>query len=321
MGLAASALFLWLAARDVDVDVVWEALRDSQYVWLIPALALLALAVALRALRWQLLFDPRTRPPFGAVTRAMLVGLLFNSVLPARAGEAARIVVLHQEVRTSRVEALGTAVTERLYDVVTLLVLLFAATPFLPEVSWLRRAAVLALVLTALIAVAVLVVDRYGIRAVRFVLRPLTRLSRVSDEHVERAAANLVLGLAALHRPRLALPAFGLTFLSWLVIAGSFWCVLAGFDLGVGFGAGLLVAVTTTLALVIPSAPGGIGVFEAGGVVGLRAFGVDESEAFSATVVLHALNTIPYVIAGSIVLHRHAYRLRAQRVGANPNAT
>jgi hypothetical protein len=251
----------------------------------------------------------------------MLVGLLFNSILPARAGEAARIVILHQEARTSRVEALGTAVVERLYDVVALLLLLFLTAPFLPEVTWLHRAAVVAAVLTALIVVIVFVLDRYRVRPIHFALKPLERIPRVSAEHVERAAENLVQGLGALHRPRLAIPAFLLTLASWLVLAAAFWFVLIGFDLGLGFDAGMLVLVTTTLALVIPSAPGGLGVFEAGGVVALRAYGIDDSTALSCTVVLHALSILPYAAAGFVVLQRHAYRLRAQRVGANPNAT
>jgi uncharacterized protein (TIRG00374 family) len=108
---------------------------------------------------------------------------------------------------------------------------------------------------------------------------------------------------------------------SWLVLAISNWLVLVAFDLGLGYAAGVLILVTTTLSLLIPSAPGGVGVFEAGGLVALRAFGIDESTALSATVVLHALNVFPYIVAGSVVLHRHAYRLRAARSGLNVNAT
>jgi glycosyltransferase 2 family protein len=102
-----------------------------------------------------------------------------------------------------------------------------------------------------------------------------------------------------------------LSMLSWLVLAVANWLVLVAFDLGLGYSAGVLILVTTTLSLVIPSAPGGVGVFEAGGLVALRAFGVDDSTALSATVVLHALNVFPFLVAGAIVLHRHAYRLRA----------
>jgi uncharacterized protein (TIRG00374 family) len=313
VGLAASALFLWLAARGVDVDLFWEGIRECDYLLLVPALAGLAVGTAIRALRWQLLFSPATRPPLGAATRALLVGQLFNLVLPMRAGEAARIVVLHQEAGTSRAESLGTAVVERLYDLLGLLFLLLVATPFLPEVTWLRRAAILAAVLLVLAAVAAVVVARYGARPVRVVLRPLARFPRITPAHVEGFADRLVYGLGALHQVRLAAPAFLLGVASWLVLALSCWFVLAAFDLGLGYDAGVLILVTTTLSLVIPSAPGGVGVFEAGGVLALKAFGVDESTALSATVVLHALMVFPLVIAGAVVLHGHALRLRSAR--------
>jgi uncharacterized protein (TIRG00374 family) len=322
LGVAVSVVFLWLAVRNVDVDLFWEALRDCEYLWLVPALAGLAVAVVIRAWRWRLLFAPETRPPLGAVTRALLVGQLFNVILPMRAGEAARIVVLHQETRTSRVEAVGTAVVERLYDVLALLLLVIAAAPFLPEVTWLDRAALLAGALLAVVVVGAVVVGRFGARPVRVVLAPLALLPVVTRAHVDAAAERLVRGLGALHRPKLVLPAFVLSVVSWLVLAVSNWLVLVAFDLGLGYAAGVLILVTTTLSLVIPSAPGGIGVFEAGGVVALRAYGIDDSTALSVTVVLHALNVFPYVVAGAIVLHRHALRLREiQRSAANPNAT
>jgi len=313
VGLAASALFTFIAVRDVDLELFLDSLRESNYAWLIPALLLIAVAVVVRAYRWQFLFDVSTRPPLPALTRALLVGQLFNCILPARGGEIARVVVLHQDAGTSRVEALATAVVERLYDVLALLLLLFLATPFLPDVDWLRRAAVFGLVLMVLVAVAMFIVDRWGVRPVRFVFRPLQRLPRVTADQVERGAANLVQGLGALHRPGLAIPSFALTVASWLVLAAACWCVIGAFDVGLGYGAGLLLLVATTLALVIPSAPGGLGVFEAAGVVALGAYGIDDSTALSITVVLHALSTFPYIVVGWVVLHGHAVRLRSAR--------
>jgi glycosyltransferase 2 family protein len=313
VGLAASAFFTYVAVRDVDFELFLDSLRESNYAWLIPSLLLTGLAVVIRAWRWQFLFDVSTRPPLPALTRALLVGQLFNSILPARGGEIARVVVLHQDVGTSRVQALATAIVERLYDVLALLLLLFLATPFLPDVDWLRRAALFGLVLMVLVATAMFVVDRWGVRPVRFVFRPLERLPRVTAAHVEQGAGNLVRGLGALHRPRLAIPSFALTVASWLLLAASYWCVIAAFDVGLGYGAALLLLVATTLALVIPSAPGGLGVFEAAGVVALGAYGIDDSTALSITVVLHALNTFPYIVAGWVVLHGHAVRLRSAR--------
>jgi len=310
IGLAVSLGFTYLAVRGVELDAFWRSLRNSNYWWLIPSFLVLVAAVFLRAVRWRLLFTPETRPPLGAISGALLIGYLFNAVLPARAGEAARIVALNQRAGTSRLEALGTAVTERVFDILALLVLLFIAVPFLPEVSWLRRAAYLGIALALGVAGVVAALLLWGERPVRWALRPLARLPGFSAGRAERAAANLVQGLAAFHRPGQALAAFALTVASWLVLAVSYWLVIVGFDLGPGFGAGLLVVVATNLAMIIPSSPGAVGVFEAATLVALDAYGSGKSESLSYAIVLHALNLFPFVLVGYAVLHRHAAGLR-----------
>jgi uncharacterized protein (TIRG00374 family) len=300
-GILLSGLFVWLALRGVDFGQVGRALREASYWPLAPALVLLAASNVLRALRWQALFDPESRPPLGPIANAMLIGLLFNSILPARAGEAARVVALWRETGTSRVESLATAAAERVYDVFALLLLLFLAEPFLPRVSWLGKAALVAAVLAAGIAVTVVVLLRYEERPI---VRALRRF--VSEERAARIGRSLVQGLVSLRHPAIALRALALTLGSWLVLACSAWLLLLGFDLGVGFGAGLLVTIATTLVLVIPAAPGGVGQFETAAIVALSAFGVGSSRALSFGIVFHVLNLLPYVVAGYVALRRHA---------------
>ena len=310
VGLAVSAFFAYLAVRDVDFDLFWRGLRESELVWLVPALAVLAVAVLIRAVRWRLLFPPATRPPLGATTRALVVGQFFNNVLPARAGEALRVLSLHRETGTSRAEALATAVNERIYDVLALLVLLFVAVPFLPDVSWLRSAAALAVAAVVLTVAAIVVLARWGARPLRFLLRPLVVLPRIDAERLDFAAASIVRGLSGLRRPRLAALAFAVTVASWLVLASSFWLVMLAFDLGVGFGAALLAVIAINLALIIPSSAAGLGVFEAATLVALRAYGVDDSRGLAYAVVVHAVNFLPYVVVGLFLVQREAAATR-----------
>jgi glycosyltransferase 2 family protein len=318
-GLLVSGVFVWLAVRNVDFAQAWRALHEASYWPLIPALVALAIATAVRALRWQQLFEAGRRPPIGPITNAMLIGLLFNSILPARAGEAARVVALWREARVSRVESLATALAERVYDVFALLVLLFVAVPFLPDVSWLGKAAAVAAVLAAGIAGTVVVLLRWRERPVVWVLRKVT-----TEERAERMAHSVVQGLASFRHPATALRAFVLTVVSWLLIAASSWLLLQGFDFGVGFGAGLLVTISTTLVLVIPAAPGGVGAFETAAIVALSAYGVNRSSALSFGIVLHAVNLVPYLVAGYVAMQRHAVvvrRLRLQEAEAEaPNS-
>ena len=94
------------------------------------------------------------------------------------------------------------------------------------------------------------------------------------------------------------------------MLAVSYWLVIVGFDLGPGFSAGLLIVVATNLAMIIPSSPGAVGIFEAATLVSLDAYGIGKSEGISYAIVLHALNLFPFIVVGYAVLHRHAARVR-----------
>jgi uncharacterized protein (TIRG00374 family) len=308
VGAVISAVFTYLAVRLIDLDLLWEALQDSNYWWLVPAFVLMAAAVIIRALRWQLLFLPDGRPPFRPTLRALLIGQFGNCILPARTGEAARVVVICRETSVPWPQAAGTAVVERIYDVICLLILLFAFLPFFPEIDWLQRAAVVAAVVGGLALVGVVVLAVFGTRAVRVLLRPLAWLPRIRPEQVESVAERLTYGLAGLHRPGMAAAAFSLTIVSWLIFAASFWLLSIGFDLGIDYAGGMLVLIATSLVLVIPALPGAIGTFEAAALVALSAYGIDDSEALAYAVVLHALNVIPYIVLGYVLVHGHIRR-------------
>jgi glycosyltransferase 2 family protein len=311
VGIALSLVFAYLAFRDVEFDALGEALREQDYLYLLPAGAALAVGVLLRAWRWQLLFERGSRPAFAHVANALLVGYLFNTILPARAGEVVRVQVLGRRARTSRAHVLATVVLERSYDVVVLVLLLACATPFLPPVGWRTAALALGGVLVAgLIAVAV-IARRYQSVATAL-LRLLARLPFLGPDRVERAGGNFMRGLVSLRSSRLALAALAVTVASWLALALSTWFLLLGTRIEEGFGAALLVIVATNLILVLPSSPAALGAFEAAAVLALSAYGVGRELALSFALVLHALNAFPYLPLGyaALVLHGRALKRR-----------
>jgi len=301
-GLLLSAAFSYLAVRHVHFRDVWHGLRTNNYWWLVPALAMLAVAVFVKALRWRYLFAQETRPAIRAVLRALIIGYFFNSILPARAGEAARVLALKRRAGTSRAEAAATVLLERVYDVLVLLVLLFVVIPWLPHITWLHTAVLLAVALACGLAVAVVVLAVYGLRPVHFALRPVGWLPFVSADRLTHVGENLGQGLAGLRRPRLVLAAVLWTALGWLAVALSTWFVLRGFGLGLSPVAGLFVVIAVNLAQILPASPSAVGVFEAATLVALRAYDIPDSRGLSCALVIHVLNFIPYVAAGLFVL-------------------
>jgi glycosyltransferase 2 family protein len=317
-GLVLSILLTYFALRDIDFDAFVDALADGDPAWFLGAFAVFTAAYAVRVLRWRILFDRDTRPPVRALVRAMLVGDFLTSLLPVlRLGEVARIVVLHREVGTPRSVSLGTVVTERLYDSAALLLLLFAAVPFAPAVSWLRGAALLFAVLGIAVAVTLLALRRFGSRPLAFLLRPLALVPGFTRVRAELAAEGIVRGLIGLRKPRVALAALGLSVLSWLGISISFAAALHSVGLELGLDAGILVAVATTFSLLLPSLPASIGVFEAATVVALGPYDVDDALALSGAVVIHVLSFLPFLLLGPLALRGHAVSIRrAQASGA-----
>jgi uncharacterized protein (TIRG00374 family) len=307
--------FGYLAVRNVELSELWRSLRESNYWYLLPSFAVLALAFFIRVLRWRFMFSAETRPGLLPTTEALLLGQFLNNVLPFRAGDAARIVALRSFGGPSLVETTGTVVIERVFDVLALLLLLFLTVPWLPEVTWIRAAGTLAIVLTLAVAAAVVILRVYGERAVRVVLAPFARLPFLSAGRVEAAVRNLTQGAITLRSFRLGALTFTLTVVSWILFGLSFWLLTLGFGFGLPVLAGLLIVIATGLSHLLPSAPAAVGVFEAAAVVALAAYDVPQSQALSYALVAHALNVLPFIFAGLFVLNLRRSVLASRRSG------
>jgi glycosyltransferase 2 family protein len=316
--VAVTVLFTYIALSGIALDQAWRALRTSDYWWLIPALIVFGLGVVARALRWRSLFLPGRRPPPGTMLNATLIGYLYNNILPARTGELARVVVLNQRSRAPAVEIVGTAVLERLYDVVAILIIFFVAEPWLPHVSWFGAAAAVAVGLAAAISTAAAVLAIYGDRPLRMLLRPLGRFSLFSDERLERAVAELVHGLSGLHNRRVAVEALIWTIVAWMLSATCGFLVMLAFHLDLPFAAAVLVQVAIGLGMILPSAPAAVGVFEGATLIALRAYDLPHSTALPYALVLHLVNFIPFVLTGALLLHYNTRHPRNVGLSLSP---
>jgi uncharacterized protein (TIRG00374 family) len=307
--------FSYVALSHIRLGEAWKALESSDYWWLIPALAAFGLGNVARALRWRSLFAADRRPAPGVTLNAMMIGYLYNNVLPARAGEAARVLVLTQRSSCPPVEIAGTVVLERLYDVLGILAIFFVAQPWLPHVSWFGAAAIVAIALVAGIAIIAAVLVIYGDRPLRLLLRPLGRISPFSEERLERVLAELVHGLSGLRDWRVASEALLWTIIAWLLSALCAYCVILAFHLALGFAAAVLVMVAIGLSMILPSPPAAVGVFEGATLIALNAYGLAHSVALPYALVLHLVNFVPFVIVGFLLLH---YNSRHPRSTVHP---
>ena len=56
VGIAVTLVSTSFALRGANLEQVWDAFVESEKVWLLPALAFVAIAVWMRAVRWRAIF-------------------------------------------------------------------------------------------------------------------------------------------------------------------------------------------------------------------------------------------------------------------------
>ena len=121
LGFAISAVFLYLAFREVDFSQVWSYLTHAQWSWVLLGLVFYFIGVWLRAFRWQILLNPLKKLSIPRLFQVVAIGYMGNNVYPARAGELLRAVLLKQKDQISISASLATIVVERLFDALVIM--------------------------------------------------------------------------------------------------------------------------------------------------------------------------------------------------------
>jgi uncharacterized protein (TIRG00374 family) len=320
LGVLISALFLYLALKDVDFARLWVETAQAKYWWLVPGVAVYFLSLWVRAWRWQSLLRPVKRIPPSRIYPVITIGYAGNNIFPARAGEVLRAVVLKSREEVPISASLATIVVERIYDGLTMLAFVFIGVTGLTQANedlilfgdvsirdvgiW--GGAVIGGLLGVFVLVALLPRQAESVLrwfAVR--LLPERIQARVLD-----FATPFLDGLASLRSPLDILQVSLTSIVVWLLETANAWLVMHAFDFSVDFMALLLMIGVINLATSIPSAPGYFGVFHLAAIAVLGLYNVPNEIATSYAFVLHFSLWLPVLVVGLAYLAREGISWR-----------
>ncbi len=112
---------------------VLDALKRADYGWLIVSIVIGCIAQVSRTIRWQQLIQPMGyRPRFKNTLLAVMISYGANMLFP-RLGEVSRCTIVNRYEKVPVQLLLGTVITERILDLVALVLILFLG--FLIEVD------------------------------------------------------------------------------------------------------------------------------------------------------------------------------------------
>jgi uncharacterized membrane protein YbhN (UPF0104 family) len=290
VGLLVSAISLaaviwWISKQESP------QLPDSGggYAWLVVALAGICVNFGLRGWRWHLILrraavPHRRRDAYGLT----MVGYMGNNVLPARGGELLKIGLLGQRTTARRREVLGTVLVERVLDagvaVALIAVLTWAGVDGAPGG---RVGATLALLGLGASAGAV---------ALYLWLRRRGRFERFASTIRPVAGA-----LKLLARPQgVALVLLSLAI--WTIDGLTFLLIARAVGVELEPPAAIGVIVLASLAAAIPAAPGYVGTFDAGMLLGLHAADVAGGDAVGVLLLARFMYFVPATLVGLATL-------------------
>ena len=316
LGVFISILFIWLAVRGLKLNEFWEAVKQANYIWLLPGIAVYFVGVWVRAWRWHYLLGPIKKIPTQTMFPITTIGYMGNNIYPARAGEVLRAVILKRKEGVSISASLATIIVERIFDGVVMLAFVFLNLPELARMTGssgfvgnIQQLAVIgagvflgALVIFLLAAMLPQTTEKAG----------LWIISHFLPERLHSRMTGMMIrffdGLASLRSPLNVLMVFFTSVLIWLLETGKYWFVMHAFDFNVSFFALMLLNGIANLATTIPSAPGYIGTWEAVTKAVLVAYLVEPDVALAYAVVLHVALWLPITLLGAYYLAREGIR-------------
>ena len=125
---AIGVFLVWLSIHNIpdkDVETTKQSFKDADYMIVAVSAIISLLAHVVRAWRWDMLMQPiGHKISFKNSFAAVIIGYMVNYAVP-RAGELSRCGVAAKYEKIPFAAALGTVITERIVDMVLLLVLFF----------------------------------------------------------------------------------------------------------------------------------------------------------------------------------------------------
>lgn len=296
---------LWWMYRGFLWEEVIAALRqDMRWEWMLLSMPFGVLAQVFRGLRWRQMLEPMDEHPRQlSCIRAIFLSYASSLVVP-RVGEVLRCGYLSRYEGTRMSRALGTVVTERIVDVVIILILTivtvicqvpvfarFMGRTGLSMESLLSGFSLAGWLVTILCALLVM-----GMTYI------LLRRMRLFDR-TRQALHDLIDGLLSIRQVRNR-GLFGLYSLGiWVSYYLHFYLTFYCFDFTAGLGptVALVAFVVGTFAVIVPT-PNGAGPWHFAVKTVLMLYGVNGNDGAMFVLIVHSLQTMLVAVLGLVGL-------------------
>lgn len=291
IALVLAAVFLYYSLQGIQWAEVWKIFARARLDYIAFALGLGSFALFLRALRWRILLCAQADVDIPTAFWATAAGYFGNNFLPARAGELVRTMMVSARTGLGKTFVLTTALSERLTDAITLVIISSVVLLSLPvRPGWFDRAARPFAIIGLCGAFAIAVLPKLE-RLWAYLLgrAPLPHLLR---EKLLKIVGQILVGIRTFHDAGRLMRFLSLTLVIWFFDA--FGTIIAMHALGLSASLPLAFLLIAGLGLgsALPSTPGYVGIYQFVAVSVLTPFGFSRTDAIAYILLAQALQYV-----------------------------
>ena len=131
LGVILSAGAILVLFQGLELDEMASEMSKFNYWSIIPFVILETLSLWARGMRWRVLLQEKVSG--NRLFWITNISYYLSNILPLRIGELGRVYLVTRNSDVTGMQALSTAVLERMLDVVTVFFMLFLVLPFIPD--------------------------------------------------------------------------------------------------------------------------------------------------------------------------------------------
>jgi uncharacterized protein (TIRG00374 family) len=236
----------------------------------------------------------------------MMLGNLATFLLPFRLGEFIRPLVLTRWSEYSFASSFISVVIERFFDLSAVLLSFVVIVQLLPDVPETLHLAAYSLGVVSLGLLVFLIGGCLFPQPISNLVSTCVRpLPAKLGNWISQFAGELIRGATVIGTPSRLVSILVLTTAVWLTAYLQFYCLLFMFPFEPSFLLSVALGVFVALAIALPSAPGFLGVFQAGCIAAFNLFAYPTADAQVFSIIVHALTYILTILIGFWLIGIH----------------
>ncbi|MFQ5815104.1 MAG: lysylphosphatidylglycerol synthase transmembrane domain-containing protein [Candidatus Hydrothermarchaeaceae archaeon] len=292
LGLLISAGLLYVVLSFIDLKSLQKIVMEFGVEYFVLFGLLYVSTFFFKAVRWRTVVRPMARISISDSEKILFASSFVNNIAPARLGELVRAFLLGKKSGIGFAAALSTVLIDRILDGLTMVALFVTVEPFAE--SQLGQLHQVLEIIGVFLAVSL-----------AFILLPARRLLTLRGplKSLPASLREVLKGLNLGGQAFLTYPSnvilLASSFTTWLLDVFFLYLITRRVGLDISVPATVVILLILNIGLLLPSAPGNVGTYEAFLIIGLLSFGSGVTEAAAVALIAHIIQYIAVAVLGA----------------------